>query len=478
MPVNKQPLIEYAKRAMRTYGAAVNEDRSMPDYRDGLKPVHRRTMWALSSMGKDFTKTARVVGDVLGKYHPHSDQAAADAVETLVNAPVPLILGKGNWGSLVDNPAAMRYTNVKLSRYGSAMLQKDYLTVTDFVLNYDDKETEPVVLPALLPNILILGTEGIGVGTVSRIPSYTVKSLADVCVRLLDGEKLEPKDYVTSLEFSNRWGGRAVSSKANRKAMLEFYKTGSGKIAFEPNLKVDLEKRIIVWDTFALGASNPDKVEPKIKALAGVERYMNTTSKKDPSISYAIVLKKQPEADLERTVHKVKALVSGSKHFLINVTERVFVPPKTEKGYTTPGKIEVKFHTLTVPELLVKWLKWRVKLEVSSLAHRTKEQERAIEFTQLMILASDNLKVIFDSLKQKDSAAYISKHLKITVDQANIILDRQVRTLSKLNADEQQAKLKAQKAHLKQLNEWSAKPVRKVRNDIAELAAIIDKEDK
>ena len=210
--IRTESLAVFGTREMGIYAEEVNLSRAVPDLIDGLKPVQRRIMWAASLLGKDFVKTARLVGDIIGRYHPHGDASVAGAITTIVQSNVPVISGKGNWGSLIDPAAAMRYTNCRLSNYGWSFFDPDYInkSVSSFVPNYDDTTVEPVSLPSLMPNVLLNGGDGIGVGTTTMLPTFTPESVAAVMTRLLSGEKLVALDFAKTLKYANRYGGKLV----------------------------------------------------------------------------------------------------------------------------------------------------------------------------------------------------------------------------------------------------------------------------
>ena len=484
MTIKNEDLLTYTRRAMTTYGKMTNEDRAFPDYRDGLKPVHRRSMWALSHMPQGLVKSARVVGDVIAKYHPHGDTSVYGAIITMVQNPNSPIHGEGNWGTIVHSPAAMRYTNLKLSKYGETFLLPNYLNrnVTDFVPNYDDRDVEPVILPVQLPNLLMAGTMGIGLGMTSHIPSYTAKSLISVCVSLLNKEDLQIKDYIERLEFKFPWGGQLVKSKENRLQLAEFYKTGKGRINFKSRLVVDEEKCTIRWADFAI--NNPETVLDRIKLLVGVERVENTTNSDGVSytIKYSKILRrdgtvpgkkvngvwreaKKGNDTLTPFLQKIEKLTSSQKSFLVNFLER------TKNG----DKVDTKFYfEVPIPKLLTMWLKWRIQLEIKSLKYRIEEQNKAILSTKLFIHAVNNLDVIFKAIKTDDPAQYMVKHMEVNLDQANEILERKVKQLSKLSGDDLKAKLRTQKEHLEQLKGWLARPVSKVRTGLEQLAILFE----
>src|SRR5437868_11638389 len=181
------------------YAMSVIVGRALPDVRDGLKPVHRRVLHAMRELGNDwnrsYKKSARVVGDVIGKYHPHGDTAIYD---TIVRMAQPfsmryvLVDGQGNFGSVDgDNPAAMRYTEIRMSRLAHEMLADIDKDTVPFGPNYDESEHEPLVLPARIPNLLVNGSSGIAVGMATNIPPHNLGEVVDACVALIDNPDLD-----------------------------------------------------------------------------------------------------------------------------------------------------------------------------------------------------------------------------------------------------------------------------------------------
>src|ERR1035437_2275530 len=245
-----QTLIEFGVHAMGIYADEVNLGRAVPDLVDGLKPVQRRIMWAASRLGADFVKTARLSGEVIGRYHPHGSAAVEGAITTIMHANVSTMRGKGNWGSLVDSAAAARYTNCTLSHYGWTFFDSDYIhkDVTQFVPNYDDTTVEPVSLPSFMPNVLINGGEGIGVGTTTKLPTFTPESLIVVMKLLLQGEHMDPVAFARTLRPINRYGGRLVNTKENRQAWLGLFTSSSANVSFRAELVVDRDSKSIEID--------------------------------------------------------------------------------------------------------------------------------------------------------------------------------------------------------------------------------------
>lgn len=188
------PIEEEMKRSYLDYAMSTIIGRALPDIRDGLKPVHRRILYAMYDLGnthdKPYKKSARIVGDVIGKFHPHGDQAVYDAITRMVqdfSLRYPLIDGQGNFGSIDgDAPAAMRYTEVRLSRIAEEMLKDIEKDTVIFRPNYDESLLEPVVLPSKIPNLLINGSSGIAVGMATNIPPHNLNEVVDAIVAAID----------------------------------------------------------------------------------------------------------------------------------------------------------------------------------------------------------------------------------------------------------------------------------------------------
>src|ERR1044071_1294627 len=197
VPVNIE---DEMRKSYLDYAMSVIIGRALPDVRDGLKPVHRRILFGMyeqgNTAGKAYKKSARIVGDVMGKYHPHGDSAIYDAVVRMAqdfSMRYPLVDGQGNFGSLDDDPpAAMRYTEVRLTRFAEELMRDDIDKETvDWVPNYDGTEREPSVLPAKFPNLLVNGSSGIAVGMATNIPPHNLGEGIDACVALIDNPQID-----------------------------------------------------------------------------------------------------------------------------------------------------------------------------------------------------------------------------------------------------------------------------------------------
>lgn len=468
-PVNEEDLLSFIRKSMKTYGVEVNLERSIPDFRDGLKPVARRVLWAMSQIHSEKgVKAARLIGDTMGKYHPHGDLSLYGATVNLVNNPVPPLNGKGNWGTLVDGPAAMRYPNVLLSKYGKSFFGRYYTPIIDLVPNFDRSAKEPLILPALLPNLLMNGASGIGVGVTTSIPAFTPDSLLRVMVRLLDGETLEAADYTKALEFYYQYGGKVVKSKANTAAITSFFNGTKGSVLWESPLEIDEVKKQITLFRFA----------PDIKPVHLIEGVVDKEGKKKKrglkdldsvsrvyagkGLSYVIQARKDLNMNEFKLLceHVRKATMSRISYD-IYATERVSDPERGDDKY------KVNFFTCSIPTLIRRWLKWRCGLEARSLDWRISRTEKDIAFLQLLIFAADKLDIIFKALRTETPADYMVKHLKITLEQANQILDLQVRRLSKLDQTKLKADLKETQTMLSVLRKKRKNPQHEVREFLA-----------
>ncbi|MCD6045273.1 MAG: topoisomerase subunit, partial [Gammaproteobacteria bacterium] len=235
--IETKPLKVFTEQAYLDYSMYVIMDRALPHVSDGLKPVQRRIVYAMSELGLKATakykKSARTVGDVLGKFHPHGDGACYEAM-VLMAQPFsyryPLVDGQGNWGS-PDDPksfAAMRYTESRLSPYANALLEELSQATVDWIPNFDGTLEEPRYLPARLPNILLNGGMGIAVGMATDIPSHNLNEVVDACVHLLDNPKASVSDlceFVKAPDYPTE--AEIITPKQD---ILDMYKSGNGSV--------------------------------------------------------------------------------------------------------------------------------------------------------------------------------------------------------------------------------------------------------
>ena len=257
------------------YAVSVITDRAIPDVRDGLKPVHRRILWAMKSLGLsstgDYKKAARVVGETMGKYHPHGDASIYDAMVHMAQDWCynhPLVDGHGNFGSVEgDDAAASRYTEARLSAIAEDILLSDLdKGVVDFIPNFDNKEKEPTVLPAVIPNILISGTDGIAVGMACKMPTHNLGEVIDAATAMIDNPKMKEEklfDYIKGPDFAT--GGIIV----NKSELPEIYKNGVGRIRIRGKVKTEAGER---------GKTNIVISEIPFTMIGGIDKFMDTVA--------------------------------------------------------------------------------------------------------------------------------------------------------------------------------------------------------
>lgn len=236
------------KNSFLDYAMSVVVSRAIPDIRDGLKPVHRRVLYAMSQMGlqynKPYRKSVRVVGDVLGKYHPHGDQAVYNTMVGMVqdfSKRYPLLDGQGNWGSVDgDNAAAMRYTEIRMAKITQEILADLDKETVPFVPNFDESTTEPVLLPSRVPNLLVNGTTGIAVGMATSIPPHNLTEVINACLALLDNSELSEEELFALVPAPDFPTGGIICGRAG---IVKAYKTGRGNLILRAVVEVEETKK-------------------------------------------------------------------------------------------------------------------------------------------------------------------------------------------------------------------------------------------
>lgn len=476
-PVIDIDLLTFAEQQITIYGVETNTERAIPDFYDGMKPVGRRSLWALSQLPKtQLVKSARIVGDTLGKYHPHGDSSLYGALVTLATEPTPTVFGEGNWGTIFDPAAAYRYTNARLTSYGLTSFHPFYTPVVDYVPSFDRKDKEPLVLAVLLPQLLFNGASGIGVGMRTSIPSFTPASVLSVMVSLLEGEQLTPEDYASRLRFYCEYGGSPVKTKENFARAVSFFDGTKGSIDWQSKLEIDEIKKQIRITGYApslkMLPSDSAKTEQKERRdVVSVLRMMDSVSNVSQvdGVSYCVQARRDLNInEFRRLADKVRQLTTTRVSYEVYVTERKPVGD---------GKYEVSFSTLSIPQLIIKWLKRRVQLEKKSLDWRIAQVELELHKLNLQLCAADNREIIFQVLKSNlpNLEEVLAKKLSISVEDAKYILDLQVRRLSGLSRNDVSLKIKEQKSKLSVLQAKRKNPVAEVRDFLAAAAQSFSK---
>lgn len=424
--IERIPLREYAEKAYLDYSMYVILDRALPHIGDGLKPVQRRIIYAMSELGlksvSKFKKSARTVGDVLGKFHPHGDTACYEAL-VLMAQPFsyryPLIEGQGNFGS-PDDPksfAAMRYTESRLSAYADSLLAELEEGTVDWVPNFDGTLREPALLPARLPNVLLNGTTGIAVGMATDIPPHNLRELVNALVHILDNPdatlaeifKLVPgPDYPTEAEI--------ITPKSEIK---DIYRTGSGSIKQRAVYTQEEDEIVITALPYQVSGG---------KVLEQIAQQMQ--DKKLPLISDL-----RDESDHENPTRLV-IIPRSNRVDVPALMDHLFATTDLERNYRVNlnmiglnGRPQVK----GLLQILNEWLEYRSDTVKRRLQHRLDSINTRLHILEGLIIVYLNLDEIIRIIRKEDEPKpVLMKRFKLTEDQADAILDTKLRHLAKL----------------------------------------------
>jgi len=452
--VERQPLSTFTEKAYLDYSMYVILDRALPALGDGLKPVQRRIVYAMSELGLSAVakhkKAALTVGDVLGKFHPHGDTACYEAM-VLMAQPFayryPLIDGQGNWGSQ-DDPksfAAMRYTEAKLTRYAEVLLAELSDGTVDWVPNYDGSREEPAILPARLPNLLLNGTTGIAVGMATDIPPHNLREVAAAAVQLLE----EPD--ATTAALMKRvlgpdlpTGAEIISPRADLK---EFYDKGVG--SFKARATWEIEEGNAVITAF------PYQVSPT-RVMEQIAEQMR--AKKLPMIDDL-----RDESDHDNPTRLV--LVPRSNRVdLTEVMNHLFATTDLERNYRVNLNIialDGRPRVMGLKEILGEWLEFRTRTVTRRLEHRLGKVGRRLHILDGLLIAFLNLdEVIRIIRREEEPKPVLMKRFKLSDEQAEEILNTRLRHLAKLEEmkiREEQKALAAEREELEGLLKSKAK---------------------
>ena len=422
----KYPLEIFSEKAYLDYSMYVILDRALPHIGDGLKPVQRRIIFAMSELGlkaaSKFKKSARTVGDVIGKFHPHGDSACYEAMVLMAqnfSYRYPLINGQGNWGSM-DDPksfAAMRYTESKLTNYADILLGEVEKGTVDWLPNFDGTLQEPKLLPARLPNILLNGTTGIAVGMATDIPPHNLREVSTACIRLLDKPKstvselcqhIKGPDFPTNAEI--------ISSKSS---IRDIYKTGHGSIKMRAVWQEE-EGNIVITDLpyQSSGSKILEQVASQMqsKKLPLLDDLRDESDHENPT--RLILVPHSNRVDLEELMLHLFATTDLEKSYRVNLNI-----------IGINGKPQVK----DLKVILKEWLDYRIETVRKKLQYRLDNIVSLIHILNGLIIAYLNLDKIIIIIRNEDNPKKILiKKFKLSEIQVNAILELKLRKLAKL----------------------------------------------
>lgn len=420
------PLAQFAEKAYLDYSMYVILDRALPNICDGLKPVQRRIIYAMSELGlrssSKHKKSARTVGDVIGKFHPHGDSAAYEAM-VLMAQPFsyryPLIDGQGNWGS-PDDPksfAAMRYTESRMAAFADALLGELGQGTVDWQPNFDGSLDEPVVLPAQVPHILLNGITGIAVGMATDIPPHNMREVVSACIRLLESPKASVEDLCEHIQGPDYPTEAEIIS--SREEIVELYKSGRGSI----RMRAVWEKE----DGDIIITALPHQASPA-KILEQIAAQMN--AKKLP-----MVVDLRDESDHENPIRLV-IVPRSNRVDLQALMSHLFASTDLQRNYRVNlNMIGVDGRPAVKPlnKILSEWLSFRMVTVRRRLQYRLEKVLARLHILEGLMVAFLNIDEVIEIVRTADRPkAELIKRFGITEIQADAILDLRLRQLAKL----------------------------------------------
>src|SRR5215470_10820923 len=443
--VEKQPLRTSTEKAYLDYSMYVILDRALPALGDGLKPVQRRIIYAMSELSlgaaNKHKKSARTVGDVIGKFHPHGDTACYEAM-VLMAQPFayryPIVDGQGNWGSQ-DDPksfAAMRYTEAKLTRYAELLLSELAHGTVDWQSNFDGTLEEPVILPSRLPNLLLNGTQGIAVGMATDIPPHNLREVAAACIHLLEEPDATTAALMKHIKGPDLPTGAEIISP--RSDIKEFYEKGVG--AFKARAIYEIEEGNIVVTAFPYqvsGSKVTEQIAEQIRA------------KKLPMVEDV-----RDESDHENPTRLV-IVPRSNRVDLVEVMNHLFATTDLERGYRVNLNIiglDGRPRVMGLKGILTDWLEFRITTVTRRLQHRLDKVTKRLHILEGLMIAYLNLDEVIRIIRREDEPKpVLMKRFKLSDEQAEEILNTRLRHLAKLEEmkiREEQKELKAEAEEL------------------------------
>ena len=491
---DQDSLAAYAQRAYLEYALSVVKGRALPDACDGQKPVQRRILYSMSRMGLGFggpngnsgakpVKSARVVGDVLGRFHPHGDQAAYDALVRMAqdfSQRYPLIDGQGNFGSRDgDGAAAMRYTEARLARITSLLMDEIDEGTVDFVPNYDGSTEEPRQLPARLPFTLLNGASGIAVGLATEIPSHNLREVADACIALIKNPKLGDEDLYTLLAGPDYPGGaQIISSPADIAAA---YRTGRGSLKVRARWKIEDLARgqwQLVVQELPPGVSTQKVLEeieeltnPKVKtgkkALSADQIQLKQTL-----LSVLDVVRDESGKEAAvRLVFEPKTSRIEQSELITTLLAHTSLESSSPINLTMIG-LDGRPAQKSLRQMLVEWIAFRQTTIERRSQHRlgkVLDRIHILEGRQLVLLNIDEVIAI---IRQSDEPkAALMARFRLSERQAEDILDIRLRQLARLEAIKIEQELKSLREEQGRLEEILGSPAALKRLMVKEIEA-------
>ena len=455
--IEKVDTVENLKESFLSYAAAVNASRAIPDVRDGLKPVHRRILYAMGEMNnfydKPTKKCARIVGDVMGKYHPHGDSSVYDAMVRLAqdfSIRYPLVDGQGNFGSVDgDPPAAMRYTEARLSKIASLMLEDIDKETVDFYPNFDNTLMQPSVLPAKIPNLLVNGSDGIAVGMATNIPPHNLTEVLNALQALIDNPDIEIDDLIKIVPAPDFPTGGIIMGRA---AVKHAYKTGRGGIIVRGKAEIEEtssgRSRIIITEL-------PYQVN---KAQLIVQIADLVKNKRLEGISD---IKEESDRQGMRIVIDVKK--DANAQVVLNSLYKQTQLQKSS-GIIFLALVNSQPRILNLKEMLYYYLEHQKEVLTRKTQfdlRKAKEREHIVKGLVIALANIDEvIKIIKSADDRPDALIKLTQNFELDEIQANAILDMRLSKLTSLEVEKLNQELRELDALIIDLEDILATPAR------------------
>ncbi len=440
------------RRSFIDYAMSVIVSRALPDARDGLKPVHRRILFAMNELGlspdKPYKKCARIVGEVLGKYHPHGDTAVYQALVRLAQSfstRYPLINGHGNFGSLDDGPAAMRYTEAKLTNLSMEILSDIDSETVDFVDNFDGSLKEPVILPSRIPTLLLNGASGIAVGMATNIPPHNLGEVLDGTIALIDNPEITTEGLMQHIKGPDFPSGGQILGISGIK---EAFETGRGSITLRGTATIEevpsssgrgMVTGIVITELpYLVG---PEMVINKIAELVKNEKLTGIADLNDESgrDGLRVVVKLKRDARPDVVLNNLYKHTQIQETFSTNTLALIGKQPKT----------------LSLKELLHEFVEHRVEIITRRCRFELRKAEARVHILEGLLIALENIDAIIKLIRNAEDAEKAKEGLikKFDLDepQASAILEMQLRRLTGLEREKIEKENKELNKRIKEL---------------------------
>jgi len=437
------------KRAFIDYSMSVIMSRALPDIRDGLKPVHRRILYAMDDLGltheKPYKKSARIVGETLGKYHPHGDQAVYDSLVRMAqdfSLRYPLIDGQGNFGSVDgDSAAAMRYTEARMAKITKLMLQDIEKETVEWRDNFDGTLKEPEVLPAALPNLLINGSSGIAVGMATNMASHNISEVIDGVIKFIDNPKISTVELMEIVKGPDFPTGGIIYG---REGILSAYSTGRGLVKIRAKTEIEekaKKTRIIVTELpYQVNKSNLLQTIAELvkdKKIEGISDLRDESDRK----GMRIVL------DLKRDAIEDVVLNQLFQHTDLQATF----------GILNLAVVNGEPKILTLKEILEQYIEYRIEIIKRRTKHDLKKAKEKMHILEGLMIAlkhiDEVIKIIRKSKKVEEAKTRLKKRFKLSEKQAKAILDMRLQKLTGMEIEGVQKEYNETKRLIEQLEE-------------------------